>query len=65
MSCGSSDESGVLGRTDACICRAESLCCSPETLTTLLTGYTSLQNVFGVKKIKTNKKNLSFSKSGL
>ena len=25
--------------------------CSPETITTLLTGYTPMQNVFGVKKI--------------
>ena len=27
---------------------AESLHCSPETITTLLTGYTPIQNVFGV-----------------
>ena len=29
---------------DTCICMVESLCCSPETVTTLLTGYTSVQN---------------------
>ena len=31
--------------------------CSPETTTTLLTGYTPIQNGFGIKKINTNKKN--------
>ena len=29
---------------------AESLCCSPETTRILLIGYTSIQNVSGVKK---------------
>ena len=29
---------------DTCICMAESLCCSPETVTPLLIGYTSIQN---------------------
>ena len=36
---------------DTCICMAESLCCSPETTTTLLICYTPIQNAFGVKKI--------------
>ena len=40
------------GRMDTCVCRAESLCCPPETITTLLIGYTPVQNVFGVKKLK-------------
>ena len=31
---------------------AESLCCSPETTTSLLIGYTPIQNVFGVFKKK-------------
>ena len=41
---------GVWGRMDTCTCMAESLCCSLETcpqysqLTTLLTGYNSIQN---------------------
>ena len=35
---------GSLGRTDACICMAGSLHCSPETITTLLIGYTPIQN---------------------
>ena len=39
-----------------CICMAESLHCSPETTTTLLIGYTPIQNVFGVKNINTNLK---------
>ena len=31
------------GRTDACICTAESLHCPPETITTLLIGSTPIQ----------------------
>ena len=40
------------GRMDICLCMAESLCCSPETTTTLLIGYTTIQN----KKFKVWKK---------
>ena len=29
---------------DTCVCMVESLCCSPETTTTLLTSYTPGQN---------------------
>ena len=29
---------------DTCVCVAESLCYMPETLTTLLIGYTQIQN---------------------
>ena len=47
--CGSLDGNGVGGEMDTCICMAESLCCSPETITTLLIGYIPKQNVFGVK----------------
>ena len=57
MSCGSLDGRGVWGRMDTCICRAESLHCSPETITTLLIGYTPIQN----KKFL---KNQSFSSTG-
>ena len=32
------------GRTDACKCMAGSLCCVPETITTLLIGYTPVYN---------------------
>ena len=32
------------GRMDTCMHTAESLCCPPETITTLLTGYTPIQN---------------------
>ena len=28
---------------DTCVCMAEGLCCPPETIMTLLTGYTSIQ----------------------
>ena len=38
------DERGVLGGIDICICMVEYLRCSLETITTLLTGYTSIQN---------------------
>ena len=37
---------------DTCICMAESLHWSPETITRLLTGYTPIQN----KKLKRKKK---------
>ena len=48
--------SGLWGRMETCICTAESLHCSPETVT-LLTGYTPIRNAFGVKKkSKLNKK---------
>ena len=42
---------GVWERMDTCIPTAESLCCSPETTTTLLIGSTPTQNVSGVKKL--------------
>ena len=35
---------GFEGRVDACICMAESFHHSPETITTLLIGYTLIQN---------------------
>ena len=35
---------------DTCVCMAESLCCPPETITTLLMGYVPKQN----KKLKKN-----------
>ena len=44
MLCGSLDGSGVWGRMDTCVCMAESVCCAPETITTLLTGFTPSQN---------------------
>ena len=45
------DGRGVWGRVDTCICMTEFLCCPPETITTLLIGYTSVQN----KKLKKKK----------
>ena len=52
MLCASLDGSGVWWRMDTCICMDESLHCSPETITALLTEYTPTQNVFGVIKNK-------------
>ena len=40
---GSLNGRGVWGRMDTCMCMAESLHCSPETVTTLLIGYTLVQ----------------------
>ena len=37
-----------LGRMNISICMAESLHCSPETITALLIVYTPIQNVFDV-----------------
>ena len=56
MLCASLDGRGVWGRMDACKCLAESLHCSPETITTLLISYSPIQNVFGVNKMKFKKK---------
>ena len=42
MLCGSLGGKGVWGRMDTCICMAEPLSCSPERITTLLTGYTPI-----------------------
>ena len=36
MLCGNLDEKGVWGRMDMCIYVAESICCPPESITTLL-----------------------------
>ena len=44
MLCVSLDGKGVLERMDTCMCLAESLCCPPETVTTLLICYTPIQN---------------------
>jgi len=50
MLCYSLNKKGVWGRMDICICMAESLHCSLETITTLLISYTP-------NKIKSLKKN--------
>ena len=41
---GSLDGRGVWGRMDACIRTSESLCCPPETTTTVSISYTPIQN---------------------
>ena len=43
MICGSLDGRGVWGRMDTCVCMAESLCCSPETISIVNRPYTSIQ----------------------
>ena len=46
------DDRGGWQRMDTCIRMAESLCCPPEIIATLLIGYTSIQD----KKFKVKKK---------
>ena len=50
MLCGRLDGRGVLGRMDTCICMAESLCCPPKTVTTLLIGPTPVEKKSLIKK---------------
>ena len=38
------EKKGSWGRTDSCTRKAEFLCCSPQTITTLLIGYTLIQS---------------------
>ena len=45
---------GVWGQMDTCIRTAEPLRCTPEAITTLLTGYTSKQNEKLKKILTTN-----------
>ena len=62
MLCGSLDGREVWERMDTYICMAESLRCSPETITTLFIGFTPIQNkkfkVCKVGKKKNNKGNI-------
>ena len=52
------------GRMDTCICMAEFIRCSSETITTLLIGYTPIQNKkFKVYKTETNITNAKAEKS--
>ena len=52
MLCGSLDGRGVWGRMNTCICMAESLICSTETITTMRISYTPIQN----KKLKSHRR---------
>ena len=47
---GSWDGRGVQGKMDTCMCMAESLCQSSETITTLLIGYTPRKNKVKIKR---------------
>ena len=57
----------VWERMDTCMCMTESLCCSPETSTILLVGYTPIQNILVLKKIKIKMAfgQISYRKAGL
>ena len=57
MLCGSLDGRGVWKRIDTCICMAESLHCSPATITPLLIGSTPVKNKRLKKKFKTTEDN--------
>ena len=70
MLCGSLDGRGVWGRMDTCKCMAESLCCPPETTTTLFIGYrfSSVQSLscvqlFATPWIAARQVSLSITKS--
>ena len=52
MLCSSLNGRGIWGRMDTCIGMAESIHCSPETITTLLIGCTPIQNVLVLNKKK-------------
>ena len=58
MVCASLDGRVVWGRKDTRICMVKSLCCLPETTTTLLIGYAPIQN----KKIKSLQKKKKMQK---
>ena len=49
--CGKLDGRGVWGRINACVCMAKSLCCSPETIMTLLISYTQ-NKIKSLKKVQ-------------
>ena len=55
MLCASLDRRGVWGRMDTYVCMAESLCCSPETTTTLLTGQAIPQHKIKSLQFEKNK----------
>ena len=59
MLCGRLDGRGVWGGMDTCICMAESLPCSPETIATFLIGYTPIKKK-SFKKLKSIFRKTSF-----
>ena len=61
--CGSLDGRRIWGRMDTCMCKAESLYCSPETIKTLLNGYTPIQMFLVLKKLKIKFKKRENSRS--
>ena len=53
---------GSLGKMNPCIRMTESLCCSPETITTLLISYTLIQNKKFKIKIKLTFSDMTINK---
>ena len=49
--CNNLNGKGIWKRTDTCVCITESLCCAPETITTLLTGYILRYKIQSLKNI--------------
>ena len=60
--CVSLDGMGFWRRMDTCICMAESLCYSSETITILLIGYTPIQSFFFFNSVVLAQKQLYRSK---
>ena len=52
MLCGNLCGKGVWERMDTCICMPESLHCPPEPITTLLIGFTSINNILFIVVVK-------------
>ena len=66
MLCGSLDGRAVWERMETCTCVAESFCCPPETITTLLIDHTPKQNKkLNKKLLKTNKQKAPFQQQVL
>ena len=64
---GSLNGRGVWGRMDVCMCMAETLCCPPETITTLLTSCSvqllSCVRLFATPWTAAHQSSLSITKS--
>ena len=60
MLCGSLEGKGVWEWEDIGVCVAESLCCPPETITTLLIGYTPIYHIIYLWNLKNNTNELMY-----
>ena len=59
MLCGSLAGRGVWGKMDTCVCMAESLCCSFETITALF-----VNQLYPNTKLKKKKKKVELANAG-